>query len=202
MATKRHRNLKNHFVILCLFVANVSLQGATLPQFALRDTAGLVHHESEWSKSRAVVVFFTTTDCPLSNSYVPEMNRVRAEYEKRGVAFYAVQTDTTIPDREVRTHATEFGFTFPVLFDPEQALVRLAGATATPEAAVLSNDGKVLYLGRIDNRIVDFDKRRPAATESDLRDALDAVLSNKAVARPKTDVIGCAINPVNREKTP
>jgi len=173
-----------------------------LPQFALRDTAGVVHHQDEWSKSRAVVVFFTTTDCPLSNSYVPEMNRVRAEYENRGVAFYAVQTDTTIKDLEVRRHAAEFGFTFPVLFDPKQLLVRLAGATATPEAAVLSNDGKVLYLGRIDNRIVDFDKRRPAATESDLKDALDAVLAGKPVSHPKTEVIGCAINLVSREKTP
>ena len=52
------------------------------------------------------------------------------------------------------------------------------------------------------NRIADFDKRRPAATESDLRNALDAVLAAKPVPRPKTDVIGCAINLVNPEKKP
>ena len=77
---------------------------APLPQFALRDTAGVVHHAEEWSKSPAVVLFFTTIDCPISNSYVPEMNRIRADYSKQGVAFYAVQTDTTIPDVEVRKH--------------------------------------------------------------------------------------------------
>jgi Redoxin len=149
-----------------------------------------------------VVVFFTTTDCPISNSYVPEMNRIRGEYANRGVAFYAVQTDTTIPDAEVRKHAKEFGFTFPVLLDSKQTLVQLAGATATPEAAVLSGDGAVLYLGRIDNRVVDFDKRRPAATQSDLRNALDAVLAGKAVPVSRTDVIGCAINFVKPEKKP
>src|SRR5438105_9621587 len=120
-----------------------------LMSFALRDTAGVVHHEDEWTKSRAVVIFFTTTDCPVSNSYVPEMNRIRADYASRGVAFYAVQTDTTIPDAEVRKHASEFGFVFAVLLDPKQILVRLTGATATPEAVVLSSDGQVLYLGRI-----------------------------------------------------
>ena len=172
----------------------------SVPQFALRDTAGIIHHADEWSKSRAVVIFFTTTDCPISNSYVPEMNRIRAEYTNRGVAFYAVQTDTTISEAEVRKHAKEFGFTFPVLFDPKQMLVQLAGATATPEAVLLSNDGSVLYLGRIDNRVVDFDKRRPAATESDLRKALDAVLAGKPVPNPRTDVIGCAINFVKPEK--
>src|SRR5436853_4494671 len=172
---------------------------ALISAFALRDTAGAIHDQTEWMKSRAVVIFFTTTDCPLSNSYVPEMNRIRGEYENRGVAFYAVQTDTTVPEAEVRKHATEFGFMFPVLLDPKQMLVRLAGATATPEVALLSNDGAVLYLGRIDDRVVDFDKRRPAATESDLRNALDAVLTARPVPRPKTDVIGCAINLVNPE---
>ena len=189
-------------VILIGFLGILAAMQPLTPRFGLRDTAGLVHHEDEWAKSRAVVVFFTTTDCPLSNSYVPEMNRIRGEYENRGVAFYAVQTDTTVPEAEVRKHATEFGFMFPVLLDPKQMLVRLAGATATPEVVLLSNDGAVLYLGRIDNRIVDFDKRRPAATESDLRNALDAVLAAKPVPRPKTEVIGCAINLVNPEKKP
>jgi len=171
-----------------------STLAAVLIAFALRDTAGVVHRQDEWTTKRAVVVFFTTTDCPLSNQYVPEMNRIRAEYASRGVAFYAVQSDLTIADEDVRKHAKEFGFSFPVLFDSKQVLVRLAGATATPEVAVLSSAGTVLYLGRIDNRVVDFDQRRPAATEHDLRNALDAVLAGKPIARPKTQVVGCAIN--------
>ena len=185
--------------IFIAVIATLALMPA-LPRLALRDTTGVVHHEDEWSKSRAVVVFFMTTDCPLSNSYVPEMNRIRADYASRGVAFYAVQTDTTIGDAAVRKHANDFGFSFPVLLDPGQVLVRLTGAAATPEAAVLSSDGRLLYLGRIDNRVVDFDKRRAAATVSDLRNTVDAVLAGKPVAHTKTDVVGCGINFVNPEK--
>jgi peroxiredoxin len=166
----------------------------TLLIFALSDTAGILHHQDEWAKSRAVVIFFMTTDCPLSNSYIPEINRIRAEYADRGVTIYAVQTDTTISDAEVRKHTADFRLTFPVLLDPTQILVRLVGATVTPQVAVLSSDGVLKYLGRIDNRIADFDKRRPAATRSDLRDALDAVLSGKPVAQPRTDAVGCYIN--------
>lgn len=177
----------------------IGMLAAILLAFALRDTAGIVHHQDEWTRSRAVVVFFTTTDCPVSNGYVPEMNRIRADYASRGVAFYAVQADTTISDAEVRKHAKEFRFSFPVLFDPNQVLVRMTGATATPEVAVLSNAGKVLYLGRIDNRVADFDKRRQAATERDLVEALDAVLAGKPVVQRKTNVVGCAINLVTQE---
>jgi peroxiredoxin len=131
----------------CMVVTAIVM---AVPQFALRDTEGTVHLQDDWSKATAIVIFFTTTDCPLSNGYVPEMNRVRKDYSGRGVAFYAVQTDTTIAEAEVRRHAREFGFSFPVLLDPQQFLVRLTGATATPEVAVLSRSGKVLYLGRID----------------------------------------------------
>jgi hypothetical protein len=127
------------------------------------------------------VVFFTTTDCPISNGYVPEMNRIYSDYAKRGVAFYAVQADTSIRDADVKKHAREFGFKFPVLLDSKQVLARLTGATAIPESAVLSSDGKILYLGRIDNRIADFGQARTAATEPDLRNALDSVLAGKPV---------------------
>jgi len=166
------------------------------PQFALRDTNGGIHDGGEWRDKKAVVVFFTTTDCPLSNGDVPEMNRIAGDYASRGVAFYAVQADTTIADTEVRKHAAEFGFRFPVLLDPRQVVVKMTGATIMPEAAVLSSSGELLYLGRIDNRVEDFDKRRPAATEFDLRDALDAVLAGKPVARARTQAFGCAINRV------
>ena len=181
----------------CMVVTAIVM---AVPQFALRDTDGTVHRQDDWSKATAIVIFFTTTDCPLSNGYVPEMNRVRKDYSGRGVAFYAVQTDTTIAEAEVRRHAREFGFSFPVLLDPQQFLVRLTGATATPEVAVLSRSGKVLYLGRIDNRVEDFDKRRSVVTESDLRDALDAVLAGKSVPHVTTPVVGCGINFVTQEK--
>jgi thiol-disulfide isomerase/thioredoxin len=162
-------------------------------QFALRDTEGVEHHPSEWAQARAVVLFFVTTDCPLSNGYAPEMNRIQQAYAPRGVRFYAVQGDTTIPDEEVRRHAHEFGYRFPALLDPRQILARHTGATVTPEAVALSADGAVLYLGRIDNRVEDFGKTRVEATEFDLRDALDAILAGRLVPHPRTRALGCAI---------
>ena len=167
--------------------------GAELPRFSLADTAGRTHSPSEWNGKRAVVLFFVTTDCPLCNSYVPELNRIVRAYAARGVAFYAVQGDATVPAEDVRRHADEFGYTFPYLIDPEESLATYAGATTTPEAAVLSSRGEVLYLGRIDNRLEDFGKQRVQITEFDLRDTLDAILAGKPVPRARTKALGCAI---------
>jgi len=164
------------------------------PQFALRDTRNIVHSPEEWNGKTAIVVVFTTTDCPLSNNEVPEMNRTRRDYESRGVAFYAVQADTTIAEADVLQHTKEYQFSFPVLFDPQQILAKMTGATTIPSAAVLTPQGTVLYLGRVDNLVEDFNVRRQEATKFDLREALDAVLTGKPVAHPRTKTFGCAIN--------
>ena len=166
---------------------------STAPQFRLRDTQGAVHTTAEWAGAKAAVVFFITIDCPIGNSYVPEMNRIREAYGPRGVVMWAVQADPTVTEAAVAKYATEYRYSFPVLLDPDQVLIRHAGATITPQAAVLSPEGKVLYLGRIDNRVEDFGRSRPKATVPDLRNALDAVLAGKPVSPDRTKSVGCSI---------
>ena len=179
---------------VCL-LAGLALAGAaaTLPRFSLADTEGRIHTPAEWSGKRAVVLFFLTTDCPLCNTYAPEMNRIAQAYTPRGVAFYGVQGDATVPAAEVRRHAKEFAYTFPYLFDQEESLAASTGATTTPEAAVLAPDGQLRYLGRIDNRLEDWGKQRVQVTEFDLRDALDAILNGKPVPQASSKALGCAI---------
>lgn len=169
------------------------MAGQTMPAFSLTDTAGHLHSTAEWTGKRAVVLFFVSTDCPLSNNYVPEFNRIEQAYTPRGVVFYAVQGDASVAPDQVRQHAKEFGYRFPYLFDPHESLATFTGATITPEAAVLSPAGQVLYLGRIDNRLQDYGQQRVKITEFDLRDALDAILAGKPVPHPRTRALGCSI---------
>ena len=161
--------------------------------FQLRDTQGAVHTQAEFAGHKAVVLFFTTTDCPIANSYVPEMNRIHDAYALRSVLFYAVQTDLTIPAADVAKYAREFRYAYPLLLDPKQQLVRWTGASITPQTAILAPDGKLLYLGRVDNRVADFGKQRLQPTVLDLRDSLDAVLAGKPVPHAATKSVGCAI---------
>jgi len=184
--------------ILCaalLFFSPLEAYGAA-PRFQLRDTTGAIHTPAEWAGAKAIVLFFVTNDCPVTNSYVPEMDSIQAAYSGRGVRTYAVQADTSVPVADVERYAVEYRYEFPLLLDPHQVLVQLTGATVTPQAIVLSPDGTVLYRGRIDNRVQDFGKQRPAATVHELRDALDAVLAGKPISTPFTKSVGCAITEV------
>lgn len=174
-------------------LATLPLCAAGTFDFQLRDTQGASHTPAEWSSAKAVVVYFTTTDCPIANSYVPEMNRIHDAYAPRGIAFFAVQTDLTIPEGDVVKYARDFRYAYPLLLDPQQILIRHAGATITPQVAIFTSGGKLLYLGRIDDRIADFGKQRLKPTIFDLRDSLDAVLAGKPVPHATTKSIGCAI---------
>ena len=176
-----------------LVLASVAAFAAS-PSFDLRDTAGVRHTAADWRGKKAVVVFFTMTDCPLSNGYIPEMNRIAAEYQRQGVAVYAAHSDPTVSDAAAKTHAAEFGIAFPVILDHKLQFARIAGADTVPEVAVFSPDGVLQYLGRIDNRMEDITRRRNQATVFELRDALDAVVRGQVPKVQRTRAVGCSID--------
>lgn len=142
----------------------------------------------------ANVLVFTTTDCPISNRYAPEIKRLAARFHDRGVRFslvYPVPGDTSAV---VRKHLAAFAFDLPAVRDTAQELVQMTGVTVTPEVAVIDPRGRVIYRGRIDDRWVDFGKDRPAPTTRDLENALDAVVGGKPVAVAETRAVGCILS--------
>jgi hypothetical protein len=149
---------------------------------------------------KAVVLLFVGYDCPISNSYSKEIVRLCKEFMPKKVAFCVVYADADINEDEARKHAKEYGFVCPAILDPEMTLARRVGATIKPEAAVLSPKGELLYLGRIDNRWVDFGKRREHVTCHELRDALGAVLAGRPIATPRVKGVGCDIDLPKKSK--
>jgi peroxiredoxin len=161
--------------------------------FDLPDTEGMRHSSAELAGNKATVLVFVATDCPISNAYAPELNRLYEEYSPQGVGFLAVHSDPAVSAEEVGHHAREFGSRFPTLLDRNQVLARQTGAKVTLEVAVLSPAARLLYRGRVDDRYVDFGKTRPAARRQDLRAALDEILAGRTVSQPETRSLGCAI---------
>src|SRR5437879_4428371 len=86
-------------------------------QFSVRDTSGAVHTDLDWRGHPAIVLFFVAPECPLSNAYVPEMNRIRAAYVARGVLVYAVQADIAVSPALATSYARDFHYQFPMLLD-------------------------------------------------------------------------------------
>jgi hypothetical protein len=144
---------------------------------------------------RSHILFFVTSDCPISNFYSADIQALCAAYRPRNVACTLVYEDVGIDDAGVRKHVEEYGYRgMSTRIDRDRSTARRVGATITPQA-VLVVDGEVKYRGRIDNRYEAFGKPRRVVTAHDLRDALDAVLAGRAVPNPETPALGCAIVP-------
>ena len=151
--------------------------------------------------TRAVVLLFVASDCPISNRYIPEMRRLIAEFGPEKVRFWFVYPNLTETTAAIRAHEGAFGMHTAehceALRDPDGALARGVGARATPEAAVLvpaEGDGlRTVYVGRIDDRYMSLGTERPQATQHDLEQAVRAVVAGTTVPKPGGPVVGCGI---------
>src|SRR5215217_7101380 len=142
----------------------------------------------------AIVFIFTSTDCPISNRYAPEVRRIAEGFAPKGVVVRLVYPNPADEAAAIREHMSAFSYTGAVdaLRDPVHALVKFTGVTVTPEAAVYAS-GRIVYRGRIDNRFADLGVERPSPTRRDLAEALSTVLAGKPVTPPTTQAVGCYI---------
>lgn len=139
------------------------------------------------------VFLFVRTDCPITNRYAPELQRLAQEFSGRGVIFSLVYPDATETPKAIADHIAQYHFPGEPLRDPDHRLVKRAHVTVAPEAAVFDSSGKLMYHGRIDDRWVDIGKARPAAQTHDLENAIAAVLAGKPVPQSETRAIGCSL---------
>ena len=176
---------------MSLIVAHYLWMALTLLPVQVSDADGHAVLPLELRGAPAVVLVFVATDCPISNGYAPELQRIMAAHRTDGLRFYLVYGDATAA--AVKVHEAAYGYACPALLDADHALMNRLGATVTPEVAIVGEGGRLLYRGRIDDRYVDFGRQRPAATTHDLRAALAAVVAGRPVVPASTRAVGCPI---------
>jgi peroxiredoxin len=167
--------------------AGVAL-GAVVADFTLPDPDGHEHTLASLKGKNGTVIIFIATRCPVSNGYNERMEKLANDYAPRGVQIVGINANSTEPASEVKQHAAEKGLTFTILKDNGNQIADRFDAQVTPEAYVLDASGKLVYHGRIDNS-----RAGDAITSNDLRDAVEAMLAGKPVAKPEARAFGCSI---------
>ncbi|MCD6358058.1 MAG: redoxin domain-containing protein [Thermoproteales archaeon] len=162
--------------------------GSEVPDFTLKSVDGNDVHYAAISGDVTVVTFIATR-CPISNDYNERMKSIYGDYHGKGVKFVFINSNRIEPAAEVKEHAANNGFRFPVYKDPGNVVADLFGAQFTPETYVVKG-GKIVYHGRID------DARRGEVKDNSLRNALDAVLAGKNPPKAETKAFGCTIKRV------
>ena len=137
------------------------------------------------------VFVFTTSDCPISNRYAPELQRLAAKYgdNAKFVLVYPAASDTP---QVISEHKKKFGYTIDHVRDADRKLLKRTGVTVTPEVALMSGD-EMLYRGRIDDRYVELGRERAKPTTHDLEDALKAAIAGRPITVKQTQAVGCIL---------
>lgn len=168
--------------------------GTVMPHFALPDADGVVH-SSDRFRGAPLVVAFICGHCPYVAHIRRELAAFGREYQARGLSVVAIMPNDVDAYPEdgpagMKAEAAEAGYTFPYLYDADQAVARAFRAACTPDLFLFDAAGRLVYRGQ-------FDGSRPGnripVTGADLRTAADAVLAGDSVPEPQKASIGCSI---------
>ena len=182
-------------IISILFIATaIAGPQQTVENFTLPDYNQKQHSLTDYNGSKAIVLMFISTRCPVSNSYNQRMEDLYKKYNTKGVIFLGINANSMEDLKEIKKHALEKEFSFPVLKDDNNVIADKLKASVTPEIFVLNSEGVILYHGRIDDSKNETDVKSP-----DLKNALNEVLAGKPVTTAKTKVFGCSIKRVEKK---
>jgi thiol-disulfide isomerase/thioredoxin len=170
-----------------------SLAQSTAAQASAVDLTGNPVDPLKSSQGKVVVLVFVRTDCPVSNRYAPEIQRLSAQYLDKA-AFWLVFPSKAESPEMIRKHEQDFGYKLPALRDLQHALVRHSQVQVTPEVAVFDVHGRLIYHGRIDNLYEDLGRARSAPTTHELDDAIRAATIGKILPARATPAVGCYLS--------
>ncbi len=162
--------------------------GATIVDFTLPDTNGKEHSLNSLKGKNGTVLIFIAVQCPISNAYNERMEKLAQDYKARGISVVGINSNSSESADAVKAHAGANKLTFVILKDNGNKIADSLGATKTPETYFLDGSNKLAYHGRIDNS-----RDLGQVISSELRDALDATLSGKPVAKTTAAAFGCSI---------
>ncbi len=186
--------MKQLFVVL--LVAGLAFAGAPekVDNFSLADYNGKSISLADYKNSKAIVLMFISTQCPVSNAYNERMAELYNDYKGKNVAIVGINSNKAETPSDIKEHAQEHNFSFPILKDVNNVIADKLEAQFTPEIYVVHPTTlAVLYHGRID------DSQRIAKVQSkDLRAALDEILAGKPVSKKETKAFGCTIKRVTQ----
>jgi peroxiredoxin len=159
-----------------------------IDDFKLPDVNGTEHSLKSLAGKNGAVLLFIATKCPVSNAYNDRMEKLAQDYKAKGVNVIGINSNSTEPSSEVKSHAAEKHLSFAILKDEGNKIADRLGATRTPEAYVIDAAGKLVYHGRIDNS-----QKLEGISANDLRDALDEMVAGKPVTKTGGAAFGCTI---------
>ena len=133
--------------------------------------------------------------CPICQDYTYYLNALHEQWsaaEEPQVELVGWFPHPTVTDEAIAEFADRYAVEWEMARDTI-GWSEAVGARFTPEAALVSPDGEVVYRGRVNDLYYALGKHRSTPRSSDLALAVEQALSGLTVEPAETDAIGCPI---------
>lgn len=175
----------------------VTPSGTPLPDFKLRDVAdGTFYTKGSFAGCAGILVAFICRHCPYVVHMRNEFAGIAEEFKGQGIRTVGICSNDAVayPD-DAPEKLREMRLPFPVLYDETQDVARAFGAVCTPDIFLYDASGRLFYRGRMDDSSPG--NGRPV-TGSELRAAIEKLLSGSPPPSDQRASIGCSIKWKNR----
>lgn len=171
-----------------------NLSAATVSNFNLLDQHGK-NHELYRAPGRAVVLFFTTTGCPIARKSSPKLKALQRQFSPDDLTVWMINAGAEEEKKAIDDELGELGlWRMTYLWDRKQVVALALGIERTAEVvAIETGSWKILYQGAVDDQFSEG-AELPKPTQHFLADALRQFLAGKEISPAKTAAHGCRIS--------
>ena len=142
------------------------------------------------------LILFICNHCPFVVHVNDELVKLANDYKEKGIGFIAISANDIVkhPDdapEKMKAIAIESAYPFPYCYDETQDVAKAFGAACTPDFFIYDANNLLVYRGQLDDS-------RPGngipVTGTDIRNALDNLISNEPVSIEQRPSIGCNLS--------
>ena len=164
--------------------------GKPAPDFSIKDVNGKDVKLADF-KGKVVVLEWSNSNCPVCQRHAKggTAAKVMGNFKDKPVVWVNVDSTGDAKSDDCKKFATDNKLT-TYLMDPTGATGKAYGAKTTPHCYVIDKDGKLAYMGAMDD---DKDGSNGDKAKNYVKEAVDAVLKGSTVATATTDPYGCTV---------
>lgn len=170
--------------------------GTNAPDFQLPDVvSGANISLANFADSKALLLIFLCQHCPFVKHVQQELAQLGQDYGQQPLGIVAISANdvANYPDdspAKLKQMAEELHFNFPLCYDESQEVSKIYTAACTPDFFLFDANRKLAYRGQLDDSRPSLDI---PVTGKDLRQAINAVLQDRAIDFEQKPSIGCNI---------
>ncbi len=167
--------------------------GRMVADAAFVDLSGKTHRLSELNTRKGFVLVMTSTTCPVSKRYIPNLAKLEKELSANDIALLLVNPIASEKLDDIKSQFSGFAITAPYVHDKDKSLTAVLQARTTTEVFLLDATRTLVYRGALDDQYgVHYNLDAPRHRY--LADAVTALLKGEIPRIAATAAPGCELD--------